>query len=114
MVNLRLKRNGAWWKVCNAQAILALRAAKLFGAFDDVWERRISKRCAQVPAQLREFLATVAAPQLTPRPRFAPALNARRVGIRLRFNPEEISHPSRDSAKFWVSVPSATSSDLYG
>ncbi|MBI4564167.1 MAG: hypothetical protein HY716_05690 [Planctomycetes bacterium] len=63
VLNLRLKRNGAWWSVPNAEAILALRAAKLYGAFDEVWQRRLFKRCAGIPAALRTFVATISEPK---------------------------------------------------
>ena len=37
---LRLKRSGMFWTVRGANAILALRCARLSGRFEDYWENR--------------------------------------------------------------------------
>jgi hypothetical protein len=36
----RLKRSGMFWSVRGANAITALRCARLSGRFDDYWENR--------------------------------------------------------------------------
>lgn len=40
VIGTRLKRAGMHWSVCGANAIIALRCAKLSGRFEDFWERR--------------------------------------------------------------------------
>ena len=49
-VNLRLKRNGAWWNVANAEAILALRLAKLTGHLDRVWQAELKVKRNSAPS----------------------------------------------------------------
>jgi hypothetical protein len=39
-IGTRLKRAGMHWNVSGANAIIALRCAKLSGRFEDFWERR--------------------------------------------------------------------------
>ena len=39
-IGTRLKRSGMHWSVSGANAIIALRCAKLSGRFEDFWERR--------------------------------------------------------------------------
>ena len=41
-IGTRLKRTGMHWSVSGANAIIALRCAKLSGRFEDFWERRSS------------------------------------------------------------------------
>lgn len=45
-VATRLKRAGMHWSVRGANAILALRCARLSGRFEDFWERRALRRAA--------------------------------------------------------------------
>lgn len=45
-VGTRLKRSGMHWTVLGANAIIALRCAKLSGRFQDFWERRSERRAA--------------------------------------------------------------------
>lgn len=45
-IGTRLKRAGMHWTVAGANAIIALRCAKLSGRFEDFWERRSSARMA--------------------------------------------------------------------
>jgi hypothetical protein len=40
VIGTRLKRSGMHWSVSGANAIIALRCAKLSGRFEDFWERR--------------------------------------------------------------------------
>ena len=40
VVAQRLKRSGMFWTVRGANAILALRCARLSGRFEDYWESR--------------------------------------------------------------------------
>ena len=40
VIGTRLKRAGMHWTVKGANAITALRCAKLSGRFEDFWERR--------------------------------------------------------------------------
>jgi Uncharacterised protein family (UPF0236) len=40
VIGTRLKRTGMHWTTCGANAIIALRCAKLSGCFEDFWERR--------------------------------------------------------------------------
>jgi len=40
LIGTRLKRSGMHWTVSGANAIIALRTAKLSGRFEDFWERR--------------------------------------------------------------------------
>jgi hypothetical protein len=42
-IGTRLKRAGMHWSVSGANAIIALRCAKLSGRFEDFWERRSRK-----------------------------------------------------------------------
>jgi hypothetical protein len=42
-IGTRLKRAGMHWSVSGANAIIALRCAKLSGRFEDFWERRSQK-----------------------------------------------------------------------
>lgn len=58
VLNLRLKRNGAWWNTRNAERILALRAAKILGRLEAVWERKIMSRVAEVPAQFAHLVVS--------------------------------------------------------
>jgi len=44
VVGTRLKRAGMHWTVSGADAIIALRCAKLSGRFEDFWERRSADR----------------------------------------------------------------------
>lgn len=46
VVGTRLKRSGMHWTVLGANAIIALRCAKLSGRFQDFWERRSERRAA--------------------------------------------------------------------
>ena len=39
-IGTRLKRAGMHWTVAGANAIIALRCAKLSGRYEDFWERR--------------------------------------------------------------------------
>ncbi len=55
-VNLRLKRNGAWWNVANAEAILALRLAKLTGHLDRVWTAEVAAKRNSSPSQFFTLL----------------------------------------------------------
>jgi hypothetical protein len=68
VLNLRLKRNGAWWTLANAERMLALRAAKLFGRLDEVWEARISDRMLDVPSVFVDLLGRTPGPILHPAP----------------------------------------------
>ena len=43
-IGTRLKRAGMHWSVSGANAIIALRCAKLSGRFEDFWERRSQQR----------------------------------------------------------------------
>lgn len=45
-IGTRLKRGGMHWSVRGANAIIALRCAKLSGRFEDFWERRSAPRTA--------------------------------------------------------------------
>jgi hypothetical protein len=45
-IGTRLKRAGMHWSVSGANAIIALRCAKLSGRFEDFWERRSQQRAA--------------------------------------------------------------------
>ena len=45
-IGTRLKRAGMHWSVSGANAIIALRCAKLSGRFEDFWERRSERRAA--------------------------------------------------------------------
>ena len=45
-IGTRLKRAGMHWTVAGANAIIALRSAKLSGRFEDFWERRSQTRAA--------------------------------------------------------------------
>jgi len=45
-IGTRLKRAGMHWTVAGANAIIALRCAKLSGRFEDFWERRSQARAA--------------------------------------------------------------------
>jgi hypothetical protein len=45
-IGTRLKRAGMHWTVRGANAIIALRCAKLSGRFEDFWERRAQRRAA--------------------------------------------------------------------
>jgi hypothetical protein len=45
-IGTRLKRAGMHWSVSGANAIIALRCAKLSGRFEDFWERRSTPRKA--------------------------------------------------------------------
>lgn len=45
-IGTRLKRAGMHWTVCGANAIIALRCAKLSGRLEDFWERRSTERPA--------------------------------------------------------------------
>jgi hypothetical protein len=45
----RLKRAGMLWTVRGANAILALRRARLSGRFEDFWERRSQQAAGQRP-----------------------------------------------------------------
>jgi hypothetical protein len=45
-IGTRLKRAGMHWTVYGSNAIIALRAAKLSGRFQDFWERRMEHRAA--------------------------------------------------------------------
>jgi hypothetical protein len=45
-IGTRLKRAGMHWSVFGANAIIALRCAKLSGRFEDFWERRSQKLAA--------------------------------------------------------------------
>lgn len=56
-LNLRLKRNGAWWSLLNAERMLALRSAKLFDQLSDVWRRDIAARTSRIPPALQPILA---------------------------------------------------------
>jgi hypothetical protein len=47
VIGTRLKRTGMHWTTSGANAIIALRCAKLSGRFEDFWERRSAQ---QVPA----------------------------------------------------------------
>jgi hypothetical protein len=62
VLNIRLKRNGAWWNPRNAERILALRAAKVLGRLDAVWRRKIGARVAEVPPQFRQILTAALLP----------------------------------------------------
>ena len=42
----RLKKSGMHWTVRGADAIIALRCARLSGRFEDFWERRSARRKA--------------------------------------------------------------------
>src|SRR5207244_11301376 len=42
-IGTRLQRAGMHWSVSGANAIIALRCAKLSGRFEDFWERRSQK-----------------------------------------------------------------------
>jgi hypothetical protein len=46
VIGTRLKRSGMHWTVEGANAIIALRACKLSGRFEDFWERRSEQRKA--------------------------------------------------------------------
>ncbi len=46
VVGTRLKRAGMHWTVKGANAITALRCAKLSGRFEDFWERRSDRKLA--------------------------------------------------------------------
>jgi len=61
-VNLRLKRNGAWWKTGNAERLLALRCAKLTGALPDVWSRLVSRQVSAIPPLAAPILASSQSP----------------------------------------------------
>ena len=63
-LNLRLKRNGAWWNIENADRILALRAVKLFGHLEQAWSARVRKRKQEVPEQFVKLLSSVHPPSL--------------------------------------------------
>jgi hypothetical protein len=43
VIGTRLKRTGMHWTTCGANAIIALRCAKLSGRFEDFWERRAAR-----------------------------------------------------------------------
>ena len=43
-IGLRLKTGGMFWTVDGANAIIALRCARLSGRFEDFWERRAARR----------------------------------------------------------------------
>jgi hypothetical protein len=45
-IGTRLKRAGMHWSVFGANAIIALRCAKLSGRFEDFWERRSQQLAA--------------------------------------------------------------------
>ncbi len=45
-IGTRLKRAGMHWTVRGADAIIALRCAKLSGRFEDFWERRAERSTA--------------------------------------------------------------------
>jgi hypothetical protein len=45
-IGLRLKPGGMFWTVGGANAIIALRCARLSGRFEDFWERRAARRAA--------------------------------------------------------------------
>ena len=45
-IGTRLKRAGMHWSVRGANAIIALRCAKLSGRFEDFWERRSAAAAA--------------------------------------------------------------------
>lgn len=45
-IGTRLKRTGMHWTLCGANAIIALRCARLSGRFEDFWERRAEKAAA--------------------------------------------------------------------
>ena len=45
-IGTRLKRAGMHWSVSGANAIIALRCAKLSGRFEDFWERRSQQLAA--------------------------------------------------------------------
>ena len=45
-IGTRLKRAGMHWSVSGANAIIALRCAKLSGRFEDFWERRSQQQAA--------------------------------------------------------------------
>ena len=62
VINLRLKRNATPWAVENAERLLALRAAKLYGHLDRVCSRKLAMREAKIPAQFQPLLAS--APRL--------------------------------------------------
>lgn len=61
-VNLRLKRNGAWWKTGNAERLLALRCAKLTGALTEVWSRFIERQVSAIPPLALPILASCKSP----------------------------------------------------
>lgn len=62
-VNLRLKRNGAWWNVANAEAILALRLAKLTGHYELVHARELKLKHNSAPRQFWSLLRAHPLPQ---------------------------------------------------
>lgn len=64
VLNLRLKRNGAWWTTRNAERMLALRAAKILGRLDEVWRRRITQRCSEIPTPLAAVTTSALPPKL--------------------------------------------------
>jgi hypothetical protein len=64
VVNLRLKRNGAEWTLQNAERMLALRAAKIFGRLDMVWQRRTAARIAEGPAAFATLLKATPVPNV--------------------------------------------------
>jgi hypothetical protein len=43
IVGTRLKRAGMRWTLAGADAIIALRACKLSGRFEDFWQRRSAR-----------------------------------------------------------------------
>jgi len=54
--NLRLKRNGARWSHDHAEAMLALRAAKLYGKLDQTWRAYVTPFTTLIPPALRPYL----------------------------------------------------------
>ena len=60
-IGARLKRAGMHWTKRGANAIIALRCAKLSGRLPDFFERRAEKRlCAPAPAVQNQPLRTAA------------------------------------------------------
>lgn len=54
--NLRLKRTGARWNHEHAEAMLGLRAAKLYGTLDQAWRAYVTPITSLIPPALRPYL----------------------------------------------------------
>lgn len=63
-LNLRLKRNGAWWSLPNADRILALRVSKILDRLEPAWTAHVRKLRGNIPAQFENLLSRAQEPSL--------------------------------------------------